>query len=137
MSFKSPGVNLKGQFNLKNTDPIDGRYVITTAEEYEEMTKLSSGSAVYLYPGLMFTVTTELTLSKKSTFVVPNVYKTDANDNKIVVPGVYQIDADGQTVNRVPKFTIVNNVDDLNNTTNPNNIISGNIGDVCIVYKKK
>ena len=104
MSFNSNGVNLKGQFNLKNTDPIDGRYVITTKEEYESMKNLA------LYPGLMFTITNELTLS---------------NGTK-KVPGVYQVAADGITVNKVPKFTI--------STTIPTASTSGYVeGDIIVV----
>ena len=127
MSFNSNGVNLKGQFNLKNTDPIDGRYIITSTDEYEKMTtKLSSDSAVYLYPGLMFTVTTELILSNKTNFVVPNVYKTNADGKKVVVPGAYQVAADGLTVNKVPKFTM--------SPTIPDDDTPGVIGDIVVVF---
>lgn len=109
MSFNSSGVNLKGQFNLKTTDPIDGRYVITTKEEYEEFTKKADGKALYLYPGLIFTITTELTLK----------------DGTKKVPGAYQVAADGQTVNKVPKFTIADTI--------PNDSTPGVLGDIIVV----
>ena len=112
MSFDSKGgVNLKGQFNLRNTDPIDGRYVITSKEEYEEMTTLSSNSAVYLYPGLMFTVTTALVLT----------------DGTKRAPGTYQVAADGITINKVPNITVSNELPNTNDHV---------IGDICIVVAK-
>ncbi len=113
MSFNSNGVNLKGQFNLKNTDPIDGRYVITTSEEYTELTKTADGKALYLYPGLSFTVA-----PKDDT-------ETTALSNSGVVAGEYQVAADGQTVYKVPKFTIASAI--------PTASTPGVLGDIIVV----
>ena len=82
MSFNSSGVNLKGQFNLKNTDPIDGRYLVTSVAEYEALTSEDDSGPKFLYPGLTFTVTTNLTL----------------NNGTIVKAGNYQVDINGKVV---------------------------------------
>ena len=115
MSFNSNGVNLKGQFNLKNTDPIDGRYVITTKAEYEKLTKTDAGKALYLYPGLSFTVAPK------------DDDNTDDLNNAGVVAGEYQVAADGKTVYKVPKFTI--------RSSPPEEDTSGVIGDIVVVVK--
>lgn len=113
MSFNSSGVNLKGQFNLKTTDPIDGRYVITTKEEYEELTKKADNKALYLYPGLSFTVA-----PKDDT-------ETAALNNVGVVAGEYQVAVDGKTVYKVPKFTIASEIPSLSTP--------GVLGDIIVV----
>lgn len=83
MSFNSNGVNLKGQFNLKNTDPIDGRYLVTSEDEYESLvSKGDDGIPKFLYPGLTFTVTKELTLSD-NTVVKAGHYQVDLNNNVV------------------------------------------------------
>jgi len=113
MSFNTNGVNLKGQFNLKNTDPIDGRFVVTTKAEYEDLTRLdASGKALYLYPGLTFTVSTDLTLNS-------GVKKPS---------GTYQVAADGKTINKIPKITIL--------SSSPTDATPGEVGDICIVVEE-
>ena len=84
MSFNSNGVNLKGQFNLKNTDPIDGRYLVTSADEYESLvSKGDDGIPKFLYPGLTFTVTEDLTLSDGTTTIKAGHYQVDLNNNVV------------------------------------------------------
>lgn len=81
MSFNSNGgTNLKGQFNLKNTDPIDGRYVITSLAEYNALTAKDGETPKFLYPGLTFTVTKDL--------------------NETIKAGNYTVDSDGKTINK-------------------------------------
>jgi CubicO group peptidase (beta-lactamase class C family) len=114
MSFNSNGVNLKGQFNLKTTDPIDGRYVITTADEYAALTDVDDeDKALYLYPGLSFTVAPK------------DDDETDALNNAGVVAGEYQVAADGKTVYKVPKFTIASEI--------PSPSTPGVLGDIIVV----
>ena len=57
MSYNTGGVVLSGQFNLKSTSPIDGRYVIVSETELKAMI------ADALYPGLQFTITNDITTS--------------------------------------------------------------------------
>lgn len=54
MSYSSGGVVLSGQFDLKSTSPIDGRYVIVSVAELKAMI------ADALYPGLQFTLTVDV-----------------------------------------------------------------------------
>jgi hypothetical protein len=77
MSFKSSGVNLKGQFHLKNTDPIDSRYIITSKDEYDTLISKDSNDYKFLYPGLTFAV------------IVSTAF-TGA-DNKTINTGIYQV----------------------------------------------
>lgn len=77
MSFKTSGVNLKGQFHLKNTDPIDSRYIITSSEEYNELISKDGADYKFLYPGLAFAV-------------IVNEAFTGA-DNKLINTGIYQV----------------------------------------------
>ncbi len=78
MSFNSGGTTLSAQFNLKSQQPIDGRYIITTKEEYQEMRSIA------LYPGLSFTVTQTLEL----------------DDGSIITEGFYKVGIDGVTITK-------------------------------------
>ena len=86
MSFKTGGTPLSGQFHLKSTDPIDSRYVITSLEEYTALLSADDyGKPKYLYPGLVFTITANLTLS----------------GDIIKEAGRYQVLADGISIERI------------------------------------
>lgn len=70
MSFNGNGVQLKGQFHLKNTDPIDSRYVITSQEEYNALIEKDDSNPKFLYPGLTFTVTADEVANGKGVYRV-------------------------------------------------------------------
>ena len=82
MSFNSGGTTLSAQFNLKSKQPIDGRYIITSKEEYDSM------KSIALYPGLSFVVTSNF---------------TDATGTEIT-KGFYKVDLDGETVIKQEQF---------------------------------
>lgn len=81
MSFLSNGVELMTQFTFRQNDPIDGRYVIVSTEEYDALMS-------FLYPGLVFTVTTDLEWKDKDSEKI----------TKAVKAGHYRVKVDGKTI---------------------------------------
>ena len=101
MSFKQGGTPLSGQFHLKNTNPIDSRYVITSTEEYKALVeKGTDGKYKFLYPGLTFTVTTDLTYS-------------DNGSQINITAGTYQVNTDGETIYPLTAKTINSSIDKI------------------------
>jgi hypothetical protein len=85
MSFNTNGVNLKGQFHLKNTDPIDSRYIIASAEEYKALLEKDNDVPKFLYPGLTFAVLTDFT----------------TDDGQTISKGIYQVNTDYQVARHI------------------------------------
>lgn len=96
MSFNSGGTTLSAQFNLKSKQPLDGRYIITTAEEYNSM------KSIALYPGLTFAVVP----ADGASFIDDAGYT--------VTEGFYRVDLDGTTIIKLDN-NVVSTFEDLIN----------------------
>lgn len=95
MSYSSGGVVLSGQFDLKSTSPLDGRYVIVSEAELKAMI------ADALYPGLQFTITADITTTDTdiiakfgSGTIKAGTYIVSPDKNKITKAGSSYLEYD-------------------------------------------
>lgn len=71
MAYLNGGIPIAGQFNLKSSVPIDGRFIIDSVEELTAM--VNDGA---LYPGLQFYLTKAITYKSKNYTVGQYLFTT-------------------------------------------------------------